>query len=269
MRVVGAKGAVWFVTPLIMVVLAACGGSSGSGNSGGPDEIAITCTGPLAAPGAAPAAVATPGSCAQSLGGQVAHIDCATATDIGNLNEFRLGELNTHNGSTTDQKVTVSSQSGGCAFTVPAGYVGFLQVKQPIQEGLTIVDFIPRSGENSVTLMLRCPRVGYMPCLALSMYSNQTYDCVQGMGGKNETLAHGTFAGQQFPAPQLEVNKPNRLVFSVTGDAISGYINGRQICGGKTTVPLASSAAAVQISQAGGSANARVDLIDFYVFASA
>jgi hypothetical protein len=203
------------------------------------------------------------------LGGQAAHLDCATATDLGTMTGFQLGELNTHTGSATDQKVTAISESGHCAFTVPAGYVGFLQTREPIQEGLTVVDFIPRSGENSVTLLLRCPKVGFMPCLALSMYSNQTYDCVEGMGGKKQTLAHGTFAGQQFPAPQLEVNKPNRLLFSVTGDAISGYINGRQICGGKTTVPLASSAAAVQISQAGGSANARVDLIDFYVFASA
>lgn len=100
------------------------------------------------------------------------------------------------------------------------------------------------------------------------MYSNEIYECVQFMNGKKQTLARGTFAGQQFPAPQLEVNKPNRLVFSVTGDAISGYINGRQICGGKTTVPVTSSVATAQVAQAGGSAPASVDLIDFYVFGS-
>lgn len=267
MKVAGPRRAQWLAAVSVALVLAACGGSSGTGNSAGPDEIAITCTGPLATPGVAPSAVI--GSCAESLGGQAAHLDCATATDIGALNGFRFGELNTHTGSATDQKVTATSQSGRCAFTVPAGYVGFLQAKEPIQEGLTIVDFIPRSGDNSVTLMLRCPRVGYMPCLALSMYWNQTYDCAQGIGGKNQTLAHGTFAGQQFPAPQLEVNKPNRLVLSVAGDAVRGYINGRQICGGKTTVPLTSSAPAVQIAQAGGSTPAGVDIIDFYVFGSA
>lgn len=245
------------------LVLDGCGGSGG-----GPDEIAITCTGPLASPGVAPSADATAGSCVESLGALVAHLDCATA-DIGNLDGFRLGELNTRTGSATDQKVTAIGQSGRCAFTVPAGYIGFIQSTKPIQEGLTVVDFIPRSGDNSVTLLLRCPSVGGTPCLALSMYANQTYECIQVVDGKKQTFARGTFAGQQFPAPQLEVNKPNRLVFSVAGDGISGYINGRQICGGKTTVPLIESAAAVQVAQAGGSTPASVDLIDFYIFGSA
>lgn len=223
--------------------------------------------GPLATPGTTPSAAV--GSCAESLGGQAAHLDCATATDIRTVKGFQLGEFNTQTGSSTDAKVTATSQSGRCAFTVPAGYIGFLQTKEPIQEGITIVDFIPRSGENSVTLMLRCPKVTNTPCLALSMYSNQTYECVEFMGGQKQTLARGTFAGQQFPAPQLEVNKPNRLVFSVAGDALHGYINGRQICGGKTSVPFTSSGTVVQIAQAGGSAPARVDVMDFYVFASA
>jgi hypothetical protein len=248
----------------VSLMLAACDGGSG----GGPDEIAAVCAGPLATPGAAPSALASPGSCAQSLGVQAAHLDCATATDFGSLKGFQLGEFNTHTGSAADQKVTPISQSGRCAFTVPAGYIGFLHTKESAQEGMTIVDFIPRSGENSVTLMLRCPSVSNTPCLLLSMYSNQTYECGQFMEGKNQTFARGTFAGQKFPAPQLEINKPNRLVFSVTGDAISGYINGRQICGGKTSVPFTASGAAVQIAQAGGSAPASVDLIDFYVFGS-
>ena len=247
----------------VALVIAGCGGSAG----GGPDEFAAICSGPLATPGAAPSAAA--GSCAESLGGHAAHLDCATVTDMGTLNGFQLGEVNTHTGSTTDQKVTAISQSGHCGFTVPAGYVAFIQSKEPIEEGLTIADFIPRSGENSVTLLLRCPKVGDTPCLALSMYSSQTYECIEIMGGKKQTLARGTFAGQQFPAPQLEVNKPNRLVFSVKGDAIDGYINGRQICGGKTTVPVSVSAATVQIAQAGGSTPASVDLIDFYIFGSA
>jgi hypothetical protein len=266
MRVVGVKGAPGFVIALLTVVLAACGGSSGTGNSAGPDEIAILCTGPLATPGAAPSAVATSGSCVESLGAQVAHADCAT--DIASMDGFQHSELNTHNGSATDQKVTASTQSGHCVFTVPGGYVAYLQAKEPIQDGLTIVDFIPRSGENSVGLLLRCPKVGYNPCLAVFMYSNQTYDCVEGIGKKTRTLAHGTFAGQQFPAPQLEVNQANRLMFSVKGDAVRGYINGLQICGGKTEGPVTSSGAAVQIAQAGGSAPAGVDIIDFYVFAA-
>lgn len=157
MKVAGPSLALWVVAVSVALVLAACGGSSG----GGPDEIAITCTGPLATPGAAPSGLA--GSCAESLGGQVAHADCATVSDIGNLNAFRIGELNTHNGSTTDQKVTASSQASRCAFTVPAGYIGFLQTKDSIQDGLAIVDFIPRSGENSITLLLRCPQVGNTP----------------------------------------------------------------------------------------------------------
>jgi hypothetical protein len=269
MRVAGARLALWLPSVSIALVLAACGGSSGTRNSDAPDEIAITCTGPLATPGATPSAVATAGSCAQSLGAQVAHADCATAIDMGSMDGFQHSELNTHNGSATDQKVTASSQSGRCVFTVPGGYVAYLQAKEPIQDGLTIVDFIPRSGENSVGLLLRCPKVGYNPCLAVFMYSNQTYDCVEGIGKKTRTtLAHGTFAGQQFPAPQLEVNQPNRLVFSIKGDAVSGYINGRQICGGKTEGPVTSSGAAVQIAQAGGSAPAGVDIIDFYVFAA-
>jgi hypothetical protein len=265
MRVAGWRLALWLAAVAVSLVVAACGGSSG----GGPDEIATTCTGPLATPGATPSAFATLGSCAQSFGGQAAHLDCATATDIRAVKGFRLGEFNTHSGSATDQKVTAASQSGRCAFTVPAGYVGFLQTTEPIQEGMVIVDFIPRSGENSVTLMLRCPSVSNTPCLALSMYSSQTYECNEVTGGKNQTLARGTFAGQRFPAPQLEINKPNRLVFSVEGDAIHGYINGRQICGGKTSVPLTASGTAVQVAQAGGSTPAVVDLIDFYVFGSA
>ncbi len=271
MKVTGARFALSVTVVAVVLVLTACAGSGSSGplNNGGsgPDEIAITCTGPLATPGAAPSAVA--GSCAPSLGRQVAHADCATATDIGKIDGFQVGELNTHNGSATDQKVTASSQSGHCVFTVPGGYVAYLQAKEPIQDGLTIVDFIPRSGENSVGLLLRCPKVGYNPCLAVFMYSNQTYDCVEGIGKKTRTLAHGTFAGQQFPAPQLEVNQPNRLMFSVKGDAVRGYINGRQICGGKTEGPVTSSGAAVQIAQGGGSAPAGVDIIDFYVFAAA
>jgi len=261
--VAGSRLAPWVGALWVLLLLAACGGSGG----GRPDELAITCTGPLATAGATPSAVA--GSCAQSLGAQVAHLDCATTTDIAQVDGFQLGELNTDNGSSTDRKVVASSRSGRCRMTVPPGYVGYLQTVKPIQDGLTLVDFIPRSGENSLTLLLRCPQVGGTPCLALSMYSTQTYECVQVMDGKKQTLARGTFAGQQFPAPQLEVNQPNRLVFSVTGDAIIGYINGRQICGGKTTVPVTSSAATVQVAQAGGSAPADVDLIDFYVFGSA
>lgn len=249
----------------VSLMFAACGGRSG----GGPDEMAAICAGSLATPGAAPSALASSGSCAQSLGALADHLDCATATDIGSLKGFTLGEFNTHTGSAKDQKVTAISQAGRCAFTVPAGYIGFLHTNESTQEGMTIVDFIPRSGENSVTLMLRCPSVSNTPCLLLSMYSNQKYECGQFMDGKEQTFARGTFAGQQFPAPQLEANKPNRLVFSVTGDAISGYINGRQICGGKTSVPFTASGAAVQIAQAGGSAPASVELIDFYVFGSA
>ena len=82
-------------------------------------------------------------------------------------------------------------------------------------------------------------------------------------------ITHGTFAGQQFPAPKLELNQPNRLVLDVKGDAVLGYINGRQICGGKTSVPLTAAGAAVQIAQAGGTAPATVDIIDFYVFDAA
>ena len=244
-KVVSARLALCVVAVSVALVVAGCGGSS-SGQ--GPDEIAAICTGPLATPGATPAAVATGAPCAQSLGRQTAHLDCATATDIGTVKGFALGEFNTHTGSATDRQVTAISQSGHCAFTVPAGYIGFLQTEEPIQEGIIIADFIPRGGENSVTLMLRCPSVSNAPCVLLSMYSNQTYGCVQFMDGKMQTFAHGTFAGQQFPAPQLEINKPNRLVFSVMGDAISGYINGRQICSGKTSVPLTSSGTAVQIA---------------------
>lgn len=272
MRVGSAKLASSVAEALAALIVAGCGGTSpgASGNrGGGPDEFAAMCTGPLATPGAAPSALASSGSCAQSLGAQAAHLECATTTDIAKLKEFRLGEFNTHTGSATDGNVTATSQSGRCALTVPAGYIGFLQTKEPAQEGMTIVDFIPRTGDNSVTLMLRCPKVTNTPCLALSMYSNETYQCIEFMGGQKHTLAQGTFAGQQFPAPQLEVNKPNRLVFSVTRDAISGYINGRQICGGKTSVPFTASGTAVQIAQAGGSAPASVDLIDFYVFGSA
>jgi hypothetical protein len=203
------------------------------------------------------------------LGEQAAHLDCATTTDMGSLKGFDFRELNTHTGSGSDQRVTAISQSGQCTFTVPAGYVGFLQSKEPVQEGLVIADFIPRSGENSVTLLLRCPKVGGTPCLALSMYSNQTYECVEIVSGEKHMLDRGTFAGQQFPAPQLELNKPNRLVFSVSGDVVTGYINGRQICGGKTAVPSTSSASAVQMAQAGGSAPAQVELIDYYVFGAA
>jgi hypothetical protein len=270
MKVAGARLALSVTLVTVVIVLTACArsGSSGPLNNGGsgPDEIAITCTGPLATPGAVPSALA--GSCAPSLGRQVAHADCATATDIGKIDGFQVGELNTHNGSATDQKVTASAQSGHCGFTVPGGYVAVMQATQSIQDGLTIVDFIPRSGQSSVGLLLRCPRVGYTPCLGLYMYSSQTYECIEVIDGKAHMLAHGTFAGQQFPAPQLEVSQPNRLVLTVNGDAVRGYINGRQICGGKTGVPLTDAGAAVQIAQAGGSAPASVEIIDSYVFAA-
>ena len=255
----------WAAAVTFLLVLAACGRPAG----GRPDEIAAICAGPLATPGVTPTATATAGSCAATLGPQAAHLDCATVTDMAAMNGFQLGEFNTHTGSATDQKVTATSQAGHCAFTVPAGYIAFIQAKASTEEGTTIVDFIPRSGENSVTLMLRCPKITNTPCLALSMYSNQIYECVQATDGKKQLLARGTFAGQQFPAPQLEVNKPNRLMFSVKGDAVSGSINGRQICGGATTVPLVPSRTAVQIAQAGGSTPAIVELIDFYVFGSA
>jgi hypothetical protein len=273
MKVAGARFTVWVIVLAVVPLLAACAGSSSSGSlnhgGGGPDEIAITCSGPLATPGVAPTPVA--GSCAQSLGVQVAHFNCAKAADGGNSTEFRFGEINTHTASTTDQQVTMSSQSAGCVVTVPAGYVGALQSIKPLQDGdgLAVVDFVPRSGENSVGLRLRCPKVGGTPCIALFMYSNQTYQCVEVIDGKARALAHGTFAGQQFPAPKLEVNQPNRLVLSVKGDAVSGYINGRQICDGKTGVPLTLSPATLQIAQAGGTAPAAVDIIDFYVFAPA
>ena len=272
MRVANAKLALAVAAASVALVLVGCGGSSpgGSGSRGaGPDEIATTCSGSLATPGATPAAGATGASCAQALGAQAAHLDCATATDINTVKGFELGEFNTHTGSATDSKVIATLQSGHCAFTVPAGYIGFFQTTGPLQEGMTIVDFIPRSGENSVTLMLRCPKITNTPCVALSMYSNQTYECVEFVGGQKQILARGTFAGQQFPAPQLEINKPNRLMFSVAGDALHGYINGRQICSGKTSVPLSSSGTAVQIAQAGGSIPASVDLIGFYVFGPA
>ena len=264
MKLAGSRLALSVAAASVALVLTGCGGSSGTG---GPDEVAITCSGPLATPGVTPSAL--PGSCAESLGERRAHLDCASVSDIASLNGFQFGEVNTHSASTTEEKVMAAVQSGRCAFTVPAGYVGFLQMKDPIQEGLTVVDFIPRSGENSVTLLLRCPKVGGMPCLALSMYSNQTYECVEVTDGKKQMFARGTFAGQQFPAPQLEVNKPNRLVFSVHSHAVRGLVNGRQISGRKTMVPVAASAATVQIAQAGGSTSARVDLIDFYVFGPA
>ncbi|HEX9095742.1 MAG TPA: hypothetical protein VF990_06510 [Candidatus Dormibacteraeota bacterium] len=270
MKVAGARFTLSVIVVAAVSVLAACGGSSSSGSlnngGGGPDEIAITCTGPLATPGAAPSAA--PGSCAPSLGGQVAHADCASAADIGKIDGFQVGELNTQTGSETDQKVAASIRAGHCDFIVPGGYVALMQAEQPIQDGLTIVDFIPRSGQNSVGLLLRCPQVGNTPCLGVYMYSSEAYECVEVVDGKEHTLTRGTFAGQQFPAPQLEVNQPNRLVLDVKGGAVHGYINGRQICGGKTAVPLTPAGATVQIAQAGGSAPAGVDIIDFYVFAA-
>jgi hypothetical protein len=260
-----------FVAGLIVAVallLSACGGGNSSGGSGGlqPDELAISCTGPLATPGATPQAA--PSSCAPTLGGQVAHVDCATVTDLMTIKDARLlGDLNYKTGATSDAMVTTGVQGGRCTFQIPQNYLDALQTTAKVQDGVAIVDFIPRSGASSVGLLMRCPQVGGPDCLAVYMYSNQNYQCLEVVNGKKNELAGGTFAGQQFPAPQLEINKPNRLVISVQGNAVEGYINGRQICAGKTTLS-ASSSATVQITQMGGSAPVQLDIVDFYLYSS-
>lgn len=247
---------------VLAVVLAACGGPSATGR--GPDEIATLCTGPLATPGTTPAAVSQSGSCASSLGPAVTHVSCASATDLAHLGGVQLREGNIKTGSLSDNHVTVTLHDGRCAFSVPQGYVGYLRIVPPLHDGVAIVDFVPVSGESAVALLMRCPD-DKPDCLRLHMFSNEVYRCFE-VTSKTTILAEGTFADQQFPAPQLEINKPNRLVLSVNGDMVKGYINGRQICRSHTTIdsssPLEVGVAAV------GTSVARVDILDVYAFAS-
>ena len=257
---------------VLATLLAACGSSAsshcGSGNSAlQPDELASSCTGSLATPGAIPKAA--PSSCAPTLGSPVTHVDCGSVTNVMNMNGAQLlGDLNYKTGASSDGMVKTGVRNGRCTFQIPQNYLDALQTTAEVQNGLAIVDFVPRSGESSMGLLMRCPQVGGSQCLALYIYSNQDYQCLEVVDGKKNELAGGTFAGQQFPAPQLEINKPNRLVISVQGNAVEGYISGRQICAGKTTLPVTSSPVSVQITQI-GAAPAEVDLISLYVYSSA
>ena len=255
---------------VFVLILSACGGATNGGSGGSaalkPDELAVSCTGSLAKPGATP--IAAPSSCAPTLGSLVTHVDCATATNLSNITGAQLGEVNYKSGSTSDAMVTTGIMGGRCTFQIPQNYLATLRSSAGSQNGIAIVDFVPQSGRSSVGLLMRCPQFGGAQCLALYIYSNQNYQCLEVVNGKKNLLAGGTFAGQQFPAPQLEINKPNRLVISVQGSAVDGYINGRQICSGNTTLPTASSPVWVQITQTGGSAPAQVDLVNFYVYSS-
>jgi hypothetical protein len=248
---------------LVLAVFVAACGPAASGP--GPDDIAIMCTGPLAAPGTTPAAASGSGSCASSLGPALTHLSCADATDLAHLSGVQLGELNTKTNSRTDNRVTVTLHDGRCGFSVPQGYMGYLRTASSVHDGIAIVDFVPISGESGAGLLMRCPDEK-PDCVGLWMFSKEVYRCVEKTSTTPTTLTEGTFAGQQFPAPQLQINKPNRLVLLLRGDIAEGYINGRQICHAHTRVDSSSFLEVAVL--AGGTAVARVDILDVYVFAS-
>jgi hypothetical protein len=74
----------------------------------------------------------------------------------------------------------------------------------------------------------------------MHLRNDGSYSFWQQQNGSERVLLVGKWGGEGYPVPELELGKPNRLVFALTGTTILAVLNGRQMGPAVTDVGTAS-----------------------------
>jgi hypothetical protein len=226
-----------------------------------PNDIAIMCDQPMMKP--ANPVHAQEKACDVELALQLAALACDSA---GALPGFTLVGFDQSTGKEDATAVTNQVEAGSCNLRVRSGYSAALFSDARPTNPVTIVDFVPVSGNAGLLVATRCQdgSVGVPPCVLVRIDTDESYQCLEdrASNGPATVLAQGSFANQGYPAPTLNIGSPNRLVVQVKGAKLDAYLNTRLLC--SVNVSGLSTQASVDFIVIAGT-NASVTLSGFIV----
>ena len=191
------------------------------------NQLAITCDRPMLRPGGP---IDPPVSaCEAKLARQVASLSCDSAAG---QSAFDLAGFDP-SGKEDDASVSDRVQAGYCDFRVPGGYSGALVSHSGASNPVAVIDFGSISGVASLLVGMRCTgSFGSPPCVFVRLSTVEGYQCLEDRtaGKPAHVLASGNYGDQHFPAPNLNIEAPNRLVVMLSDRSLVAYLNTRLVC---------------------------------------